>query len=419
MSLPSGPGSASARLPTYTDTTGLSALRARAANDPQGSLIEVARHLESIFMQMMVSSMRDASLGDSLFDSDQSETYRDLYDRQLGLELSGSQGLGLASVLLRQLGGDPQSLGKGDPGDGQLAGSDGRSAPASNYFTSSVPPIIPLSGRPPSSVAQSGSAPSGQNQSSQGPFGLAYDGPGPLATARDLAPAAGSTLPLALTPADVQLLAGVGTGAAPGVAASNAVDGSARSGPASVPTASGHGAPAASANVGAAQSAPPHRRESPFASPAEFVERLWPHAQAAGKALGAPPGALIAQAALETGWGRSIPSNADGGSSHNLFGIKADSRWEGSRVTHQTAEFRDGVLVKEPHRFRVYGSFEESFSDYARFLQVNPRYNKALDVTSDPGRFFDALQSAGYATDPGYARKLKSVLARVDGPSNG
>ena len=102
----------------------------------------------------------------------------------------------------------------------------------------------------------------------------------------------------------------------------------------------------------------------------------------------------------------------DGNSSHNLFNIKADRRWDGESVAKSTLEYRDGVAAKEVARFRAYESFEASFDDYVNFLQSNPRYAEALRRTDDPKQFVRALQDAGYATDPAYARKIGNILDR-------
>lgn len=148
---------------------------------------------------------------------------------------------------------------------------------------------------------------------------------------------------------------------------------------------------------------------SRFDSPAEFVKTLWPLAVDAAKRLGnLDPKVLMAQAALETGWGKSVIRDGMD-SSFNLFNIKADKRWQGDKVSVSTLEYRDGVAVKERAGFRKYQSFAESFHDYVDFLQANGRYAKALTQTDTPERFVSALQQAGYATDPSYARKIQNI----------
>ncbi|WP_372725614.1 flagellar assembly peptidoglycan hydrolase FlgJ [Immundisolibacter sp.] len=145
-----------------------------------------------------------------------------------------------------------------------------------------------------------------------------------------------------------------------------------------------------------------------FQSPAEFVTTLWPQAQRIGRALGIDGRVILAQAALETGWGERVPQRADGQSSHNLFGIKAHG-WGGATARVPTLEFRDGVMRRESADFRAYGSWGQAFDDYARFLSDNPRYRQALEAGDTVG-FARGLQAAGYATDPAYADKILGVL---------
>jgi flagellar protein FlgJ len=145
-------------------------------------------------------------------------------------------------------------------------------------------------------------------------------------------------------------------------------------------------------------------------SPSRFVERLMPWAREAAAELGIAPEALLAQAALETGWGRSVIHGSGGGNSHNLFGIKADPRWDGDRVVVSTLEYMDGVAVRRKDPFRAYSSYRDSFRDYVDFLRGGSRYREALQQTGDPRAYFAALQSAGYATDPDYSDKVLRVL---------
>ncbi|MCX7945851.1 MAG: flagellar assembly peptidoglycan hydrolase FlgJ [Hydrogenophilus sp.] len=142
---------------------------------------------------------------------------------------------------------------------------------------------------------------------------------------------------------------------------------------------------------------------------ARFVETLWPHAQRAAGRLGVPPAFLIAQAGLETGWGRAVLKRPNGASTHNYFNLKATSDWQGESVRVRTTEYLNGRPTQEWSRFRAYSSIEEAFADYVRFLESNQRYAAARD-TSDPRRFARALQQGGYATDPRYAEKLLSVI---------
>lgn len=282
----------------YTDFQGLAGLKAKAREDSAGSLDEVAHQFESLFMQMMLKSMRQASLGEGIMDSDQSRFYRDMYDQQLALHLANSGGLGLAEVIKRQLGGN----GAADMPPKTLI----------DYRQQAIPLIPRLPGAP-------------------------------------------RTDPLsAATPAEAE-----------------------------------------------------------FSSPEAFVQHLMPMAREAASRLGQDPQVLIAQAALESGWGSAAPRHSDGASSHNLFGIKANQRWSGERVTVPTLEFEAGVPVRRQAAFRSYGSFQESFQDYVDFIQGNPRYRQALDA-QDGYSYVQALQEAGYATDPKYAEKISAIMGRLE-----
>ncbi len=147
-----------------------------------------------------------------------------------------------------------------------------------------------------------------------------------------------------------------------------------------------------------------------FESPEQFVERLLPVAKRVASQAGLAPEALVAQAALETGWGKHLPRHSDGGNSHNLFGIKADQRWNGDRVATNTVEFRDGIARQERASFRAYGSYEQSMRDYVDFLNQSPRYQEALSQADNPKQYIEQLQLAGYATDPAYSQKILGIL---------
>jgi peptidoglycan hydrolase FlgJ len=158
-----------------------------------------------------------------------------------------------------------------------------------------------------------------------------------------------------------------------------------------------------------------------FDSPAHFVETLMPMARKAAARLGADPRALIAQAALETGWGQKMITGADGKPSFNLFGIKSGGSWSGDAVSVSTLEFRDGVMQRESAGFRAYNSYQDSFDDYVQLLQGQPRYRQAVEHAAQPERFVHHLQEAGYATDPLYADKINRVMQSpvLDMASNG
>ena len=140
----------------------------------------------------------------------------------------------------------------------------------------------------------------------------------------------------------------------------------------------------------------------------KFIEGMLPHATAAARELGVDPRAIVAQAALETGWGTSQPKDATG-DSHNYFGIKAGGGWRGASVASDTTEFADGRAGRESAQFRAYGSLAENVEDYVRVIRDNPRYASALGTGADVRAFATALQRGGYATDPQYADKLVSI----------
>ena len=148
-------------------------------------------------------------------------------------------------------------------------------------------------------------------------------------------------------------------------------------------------------------------------TPARFVADLRPLAATAAARLGVEPEVLLAQAALETGWGRHIASAA-GASSNNLFNIKAGRDWPGDTVRRAVLEYRDGLAVREVATFRAYASPAESFADYAAFLRASPRYARALARAADGEAYLRELQDAGYATDPRYADKVIGVWSRID-----
>jgi flagellar protein FlgJ len=296
-------GSASQlQVDVYTDFEGLAKLRTAARKDSPEALREVARQFEALFVGMMMKGMREASLGEGLFDNDQSRMYQGMYDRQVSLELVKGQGLGLAELLVRQL--SPEMAREG-------AGTSGQ--PRDLRL-----PTERLSARPVGATAA----------------------------------AASPSTEMASSPTDAQW-----------------------------------------------------RPETPR----QFVAELWPHAERAARELGTEPEVLVAQAALETGWGRAMLERSDGHPGYNLFGIKADGRWDGLRVTAGTLEYRDGVMRQERANFRAYDSVAESFSDYVDFLRSNPRYREVLQGLSGT-EYAAALQRAGYATDPEYAAKIGAIL---------
>lgn len=141
----------------------------------------------------------------------------------------------------------------------------------------------------------------------------------------------------------------------------------------------------------------------------DFVNRIWPHAVEAGNATGVPAHFLVAHAALESGWGKSEIRSADGAPTYNLFGVKAGRNWQGPSAEVQTTEYVNGVAQPAREKFRVYGSYAESFRDYANLLRNNARFSGVLGQ-QDGTQFARSLQQSGYATDPMYADKLGRII---------
>ena len=205
----------------------------------------------------------------------------------------------------------------------------------------------------------------------------------PAAAATSAGPA-GATAPTASTPAT----GGAATSAAPTPASS------------------------ASASGPAADAAAPS--SSPTTAQDDFVKAMWPAAKAAGDALGVDPRNIVAQAALETGWGRAVPADNAGRTSFNLFGIKAGSQWTGASVGVRTLEYSGSVPTARTDKFRAYFSTDESVQDYVALLRGNSRYSAALNTGSDTNAFATALQNGGYSTDPAYASKLTAIAQNLD-----
>lgn len=144
-----------------------------------------------------------------------------------------------------------------------------------------------------------------------------------------------------------------------------------------------------------------------------FLASILPSAKEAGLQLGVSPHILAAQAALESGWGQRPLRGPDGADTHNLFGVKAGSRWQGEAVDARTTEYIDGSAQHVTERFRSFPDHASSFRDFVHLLRDNPRYQAALNTGSDARAYAQGLMRGGYATDPAYAEKLARVAARI------
>lgn len=346
-------------------------------NDPQ-QIDKVARQLEGQFAQMLVKSMREASFGDSLFPGENT-MFREMYDQKIAEAMTRGKGLGLSAVITRQLSG---AAGDGPAMDTRINATDASRA-YQLHAPAAAAPALPLDD-PDQAVRMLQQMASGASPRVLQPMEQTLD----LIAGREssrMHQALGSTDPYAPTSLDAA------TQGLPddqwAATASNR-----GSGPSAIDALAGS---SAVARLGA------H-------TPEGFVAGIWSHAQTAAKELGVDARALVAQAALETGWGKRQIAHGDGRSAHNLFGIKA-AGWSGDRATVGTHEYVGGVRRNETASFRSYASPAESFADYVRLLKTNPRYQKALEAGTDVRSFARGLQQAGYATDPSYANKIASI----------
>ncbi|MFT6283652.1 MAG: flagellar protein FlgJ [Arenicella sp.] len=289
------------------DIKGLDALRRAAQSGDSKALDEAAKQFEAIFVQMMLKSMRKAqdvmADKDSPFNSEQVKFYRDMHDTQIASDLASNGSIGLADIIVRQLG----KTGDGYMPAGALRNDGNLSSINRNTTASTQKAREEVLGKQSIKTFQSFKT-------------AAFD--------------------------DAQ----------------------------------------------------------------SFIEQLYPAAQQAAQQLGIDPKALLAQAAIETGWGQHMIHNTSGQNSHNLFGIKADRRWQGDRAMVDTIEFEQGVAATKKAPFRVYDSFADSMQDYVGFVKQNPRYEDAVKHSQSPQDYFSELQKAGYATDPDYANKVIAVF---------
>ncbi|KTT28693.1 flagellar assembly peptidoglycan hydrolase FlgJ [Pseudomonas rhizoryzae] len=387
----------------FTDLNRLAQMKGKD-RDSAENVKKVAGEFESLFLNQMLKSMRSANQAladkDSPFSSETTKQYQDMYDQQLAVSLSrDGGGIGLANVLERQLSKTTQpsarpnpfaQVGQAAPTESQLAA--GRNAKLNEAGSRGLTPAA--------------TAASGRDESAAlNARRLAL--PGRLAerTAANISGAAEQGAALKQSYQDV-------------VAAQSAWRQNA--------TQSTGKAAAANDAVAGLDSTPAATGKTRFRTRQEFVDTMMPMAEAAAKRLGVDPKYLVAQAALETGWGKHMVKQADGSNSNNLFGIKSHG-WDGGSATAVTQEFVNGKAVKESEKFRTYDSFADSFHDYVNFLQSNDRYDKALSTNGNSERFMQGLQQAGYATDPQYARKVIQIarnmntyqtVASLGGPSS-
>ena len=330
----------------YTDLNSLQSINDIGRKDKGEALRKVAEQFESMFVKMMMKSMRDANKvfqEDSLMHSPQEDFYQQMYDDQLSVSLTGKQGMGLADVIYRQLNqeyGDPTN----NREDVKWQPLDDRRKNFSHTIDFNQ-------------IEKKNT----QLQSKKDNVGFEID--------TTFVNKEKSVLKTLLNEK------------------SNEENNEAKT----------------ERNTDKFQT---------FASPEDFIETLYPIVEKIAKDMGVSPQAIVSQAALETGWGKFVihgeNSQGEKENSFNFFGIKADSRWEGEKVSVTTHEYRDGQRVTEKADFRSYPTIEAGLKDYADFLQAQ-RYEKAIAAGTDVEKYANELQQAGYATDPIYAQKITRI----------
>jgi flagellar protein FlgJ len=340
----------------YTDLAGLNDISSLGRENTPEGLKRVAQQFESMFMNIMLKAMRDSTKAFSegnYMQSNELEFHQQNFDNQMSLHLSEGAGIGLANVLYEQMMGqfgleqEPKSATRSDFPTPERRPSGLTTPPAMNLAPSVTN----------SAHLQAPQLPEFEPANAIAPNAM------PIEALRAALAARGQSSTSQPVMLQKQPL---------------------------VPQVS--------------------TEESGLNTPAQFVKALFPAAEKVAERIGVDPRMLLAQSALETGWGKRMITRSDGSTSHNLFGIKADSRWSGEKASVMTTEVENGVLRKEHANFRAYDSYEDSLNDYVDFLKSNPRYQEALKNSHDAEAFASHLQQAGYATDPVYANKISRVM---------
>ncbi len=382
---------------SYHDLSSLQQLRSQVKTDEAGAIKQAAQQFESVFMGMLLSSMRNANKAfeeDNPLKSNATDFFRDMHDNQLSAELSKNGALGLADLMVQQL---KPELSKTKAASTVSLPSRFDAVQQRDLALPHEQPVFAMPKKKPVSFQLAPEqiiAPAVQARTEL----LRQQQLTAVLPATELA-AVSSKQPMSVRQlgAEVEVFAGSQMTALPraGSSTSTPLD---LSGATAVHPTAGSQATAA-VELAAAND-----------EPSAFIQRLLPAATRAAEQLGLEPLALIAQAALETGWGQRMFKTSSGADSHNLFGIKAHGNWQGDVAVVDTLEYRQGIAQKEKARFRAYDSPEQSMQDYVSLIQQNPRYQAALNAAADAKSYFRQLQAAGYATDPNYAEKILSVL---------
>jgi flagellar protein FlgJ len=403
----------------FSDLNRLNQLKVGDKNS-DANMRKVAQEFESLFLGEMLKSMRSATeaLGkDNPMNTAEAKQYQEMYDQQLAVSMSREGGgIGLADVLMRQMSKN-KPLAPGEAATLSAAKQEAAKAAAQTPVAAGTVaingPLSRVNGERPLWASRSVGAPSGEG---------AHRNDMALINQRRLA------LPPKL--AD-RLLAGLVPSATTTAAATVATANKTQLPERATPTGAGplfNGDWLVNAQNAANGSLQIHGRaiaqiplapaKKAFSSADAFVNTMLPMAKEAADRIGVDPRYLVAQAALETGWGKSVMRAQDGSSSHNLFGIKTGSSWKGDSARAITSEFRNGEMVKETAEFRSYASYKDSFHDLVTLLQSNNRYQDVVKSADNPEQFVRELQKAGYATDPNYASKISQIARQMTSYQN-
>ena len=404
---------------SYSDLNRLNQLKVGDKNS-DGNMRKVAQEFESLFLGEMLKSMRSATeaLGqDNPLNTPAAKQYQEMYDQQLAVSMSREGGgIGLADVLMRQMSKNkPMAPGEAAAASAakQEAAKAAAQTPVAAGTVATGGPLSRVNGQRPLWASRSVHAPTGEGAHRND---MAMINQRRLALPPKLAdrllaglvPSASTTAATAATVQNkIQLPQSTRSGSGPlynGDWLASQTD-----------TASGGGMQIYGRAMAQIPLAPAKKA---FSSADEFVNTMLPMAKEAAARIGVDPRYLVAQAALETGWGKSVMRAQDGSSSHNLFGIKAGSSWKGDSARAITSEFRNGEMVRETAQFRSYDSYKDSFHDLVTLLQTNNRYQDVVKSADNPEQFVRELQKAGYATDPDYASKISQIARQMTSYQN-
>jgi flagellar protein FlgJ len=406
---------------SYSDLNRLNQLKV-GDKDSDANMRKVAQEFESLFLGEMLKSMRSATdaLGqDNPLNTPAAKQYQEMYDQQLAVSMSREGGgIGLADVLMRQMSKNKPLA----PGEAAAASAAKQAAakaavetPIAAGTVGTNGPLSRLNGERPLWASRSGKTPASAGEGTHR-NDMALINQRRLALPPKLAdrllaglvPSASTSAATAATAQNnIQMPQSTKTGAGPlynGDWLASQTDAT------STGRLQVYGRAMAQIPLAPAKKA--------FSSADEFVNTMLPMAKEAAERIGVDPRYLVAQAALETGWGKSVMRAQDGSSSHNLFGIKASSSWKGESARAITSEFRNGEMVKETAQFRSYDSYKDSFHDLVTLLQTNNRYQDVVKSADNPEQFVRELQKAGYATDPDYASKISQIAKQMTSYQN-